>query len=229
MAGQHRSGRAQRADGAIVETGDDGIGEVDREFERLRHRRDADRLEAGDEKEQRGAVRHLGLALAAAGDLGVGIGLQPRRIDRIAEHVAIGLGVAAVELAHDRGELARDVLDRPDAAVGDGVADGENLAVVVPRVADDQLDAALLRPAPRARARPAAGWSSASRGGDEGRARGRRGRAAREDRAAPRRSPHRARPSPASRRHRRRRGRRERRSAPRRAPGSPGRDRRCRR
>ena len=62
---------------------------------------------------------HLRLALAAAGDLGIGIGLEAGRIDRIAEDVAIRLRIAAIELAHDRGELAGHVFDRADPPVGD--------------------------------------------------------------------------------------------------------------
>ncbi len=123
LAGQHRAGRAERADGAVGEADDDRVGEIDRKLERLGQRRDADRPQPGQQEEQRGAVGHLGLALAAAGDLRIGIGAQARRVDRIAEHVAIGLGVAAIELADDRGELAGDVFDGADAAFGDRVAE----------------------------------------------------------------------------------------------------------
>ena len=43
LAGQYRAGRAERSDGAVGETDDDRVGEVDGELERLGQRGDAGR------------------------------------------------------------------------------------------------------------------------------------------------------------------------------------------
>ena len=87
---------------------------------------------------------NLGLPLPAAGDLGIGVGPETRRVHGVAEDVAIGFRVAAIELADDGGELAGDVFDLADPPRGDRVPHREDLRVVVPRVADDQLDLALV-------------------------------------------------------------------------------------
>src|SRR4029077_548276 len=81
-------------------------------------------------------------ALSAARERGVRVRVAARRAREL-ELGLVGLGVTAVVLTHHRREQARDESQPAELPGGKQIPELERLAVVVPRVADDQLPPAL--------------------------------------------------------------------------------------
>ena len=223
LARADRAGRGDGADRTACEAHGDGVGEVDLELERRGHRGHALGHEAGQPEQQRRGVGHLRLPLPAAADGRVGVGAIARGVEGVAEHVAVGLRVAAVELAHDRGEEDGHVLDRAD-----GAARAARRAAPAPAgcSATGSRRSARRRPARpggRGRARRPGRSSAASRRARAPRDRARPPRPRGGRRAARPRSRRRRRPRRAGRRPTRRPGRAaERRRPPRRAASGSG-------
>ena len=89
----------------------------------------------------------LCLALATAREMRIGVGGLERTVESVtgAVGVDVGLRFSPIQVDRARSEERLDVDDRADPALGDPATRGQHLFVVVPRIADDDLDARRLR------------------------------------------------------------------------------------
>ena len=128
---------------AVPEADRQGVHDIDGRRALLHERGDPLRVEPGQEQQQGDAVGELRLALATARETRIGVGGLERTVEAVtgAVRIDVGLRFAAIQVDRARSEERLDVDDRADPALRDPASRGQHLFVVVPRVADDDLDA----------------------------------------------------------------------------------------